>query len=98
MNLVLNHEDFESYLVKNVRFPNGVQYIFRFGNNYGASIIKHQSSYGSSMDLWELAVAKFYDDGNKNWGLCYDTPLTDNVIGGLTDEEVRDLLRKIKEL
>ena len=98
MNLVLNHEGFEPYLIVNERKIGGIQYIFRFENNYGASVVKHWGSYGHDDDEWELAVAKFYDDDNSNWSICYDTPLTDDVIGWLTDEDVRDLLKKIKEL
>jgi hypothetical protein len=74
----------------------GVQYLFRFKNNYGASVIKHFGSYGSENDLWELAVIKYDDDGN--WNLTYDTDITEDVEGFLSDGNVRTLLKKIKEL
>ena len=82
--------------IKTIR-PNmgGVQYLFEFENGYGASVIKHFGSYGSSDDKWELAVIQFDDGG---FDLVYDTPITDDVLGYLTDEEVCEYLQQIKEL
>lgn len=97
MNLFLNHEGFESYLVKRDRLFEGVQYVFRFENDYGASVIKHFGSYGHRLDLWELAVIKF-DDESGDWDLTYTTPITNDVEGYLTDDEVRILLGRIREL
>ena len=77
-------------------FSGGIQYIFKFDNGYGASVIKTTGSYGYHNDLWELAVTKY--DENGEWGLCYDTPISDDVIGHLTDKEVSDLLKKIADL
>ena len=97
MNLNLNHEGFETYLVKRHELYHGIQYIFRFENNYGASVVKHFGSYGHEDDLWELAVIKF-DAETGEWNLTYDTEITDDVLGCQTDEEIRDLLKRIKEL
>ena len=100
MNFNLNHEGFEEYLVKRTDlrdFRNGVHYLFKFPNNRGASVIKHTYSYGHDADLWELGVVRFGTDGDI-WGLDYETEITDDVIGFLTDENVRDLLKRIKEL
>ena len=99
-NLILKgNEKFEEFLVKRTekcRYREiGVQYVYKFENNYGASIIKHEWSYGFEKDLWELAVIKFYRD---KFDLVYDTEITDDVIGYLRDEEVIELLEKIKEL
>lgn len=96
MNLVLNHEGFEGYLENERTLLGGVQYQFRFKNNYGASVVKHPYSYGSMEDLWEVAVIKYDDYGG--WDLCYDTDITCDVIGHLSDEEVRDILKRIQEL
>ena len=51
----------------------------------------HQGSYGFSKGLWELAVLQ-------NGSLCYDTPITNDVIGHLNEEEVNNYLNLIKEL
>lgn len=97
MNLNLNHEGFEQHLVERIPLLYGVQYVFKFENGYGASIVKHDYSYGGSGDLWELAVIKWNEDGS-DWDLNYDTCITDDVIGYLDDEAVRRLLERIKEL
>jgi len=70
----------------------GVQRIYRFENsNYGASVICHKGSYSSSSGKWELAV--LYKDH-----LCYTTPITNDVIGHLTDSEVQKILARIDTL
>lgn len=98
MNLELNYEGFEQYLLRKRELFNGVQYLFKFPNWHGASIIKHYGSYGGQSDLWELAVVWFDEEDDSLWGLKYDTPITDDVLGYLTDEEVRNYLKQIEEL
>jgi hypothetical protein len=75
---------------------NGIQAIVRFENKYGASIVKHDYSYGSKTGLYELAVLKY--DENNNWGLCYDTPVTSDVLGYLSEDEVTTYLMQIEQL
>jgi len=75
----------------------GPQKIFRFANGFGASVIRNEFSYGSADGLWELAVIKFDGDGAK-FGLTHETPITDDVLGHLTDQAVEDTLQKISEL
>jgi len=62
-----------------------------FANGYGISIIRGWMSYGGESGLFEIGVLK--DDR-----LCYDTPITDDVIGYLSVEEVMEYARKISEL
>ena len=58
-----------------------------FPNGYGASIIKGDGSYGV-----ELAVLT-------DAGVCYDTDITDNVIGNIENlEELNGYLERIKAL
>lgn len=97
MNLNLNYEGFESNLVERDDINGGVHYLFRFENDYGASVIKFWGSYGFHEDLWELAVITWINDND--YDLNYNTDVSGgDVRGHLTDEEVRDLLRQIKEL
>lgn len=70
----------------------GIQRIYRFENSrYGASVICHEASYSSKGGKWELAV--LYDGI-----LCYDTPITDSVIGHLNDDDVQRILNEIYNL
>ena len=73
----------------------GVQKLYRFANNYGASVVRHAYSYGSESGLWELAVLKY--DGVKS-SIVYDTPVTSDVEGFLTEEKVDALLEQIEAL
>ncbi len=73
----------------------GHHYIFRFPNNYGASVIRNSGSYGSAQDLWEMALIFFDEDGN--WVLTYERDFDDDVKGYLTDDNVIELLEKIKQ-
>ena len=57
-----------------MKFDVGIQALINFDNGYGASVIKSPYSYGGNQDLYELAVIK--DDA-----ICYDTPITDDVLG-----------------
>ena len=70
----------------------GVQKVYQFPNGYGASVVKHDHSYGGSQGLWELAVL------GKDGELNYETPVASNVLGWLTDEEVDGVLAQINEL
>ena len=62
-----------------------------FDNGYGASVVRTQMSYGHKEGLFELAVIK--DDK-----LCYDTPITGDVIGWLYWGEVESYLEEISLL
>ena len=101
MKTPLKFDEYKDYLVleehNDKRWGNedNFHYIFKFPNKYGASIIKHIGSYGYEEDLFELAVMFF--DGYK-WELTYNTPLTDDVIGNLNNEEVLETLEQIKNL
>jgi hypothetical protein len=70
----------------------GIQAIVQFTNGYGASIVKTPYTYGGSEGLYELAVLG--TDGS----LTYDTPITDDVLGSLDENEVSEILEKIQKL
>ena len=89
----LKYEGFEQYKI-NPKGPG--QWLFKFDNNYGASVIKHWGSYGYEDDLFELAVLEFDKKGNTH--ITYKTPITDDVVGYLTNNDVIRYLNKIKNL
>lgn len=74
---------------------NGIQKIYRFPNGYGASVIMNTISKGFEDGLWELAVVYFK---NNQMYLTYNTPITSDVIGYLTDQDVESLLIQIENL
>ena len=73
------------------------QWIFRFENNYGASVVKRFGSYGYDKDLFEMAVIRFFDDSN-NFYITYKTSIARNVIGYLNNNEVIQYLREIQKI
>lgn len=70
----------------------GEQRVYLFENGYGASVVRHRGSYGGKTGLWELAVL------GKDGHLCYDTPITNDVIGYLSETEVEELLYRIQTM
>ena len=71
---------------------NGVISRITFDNGYGASVVKHEFSYGGDKGLYELAVL------GKDGELTYDTPITNDVIGYLREIDVTDVMVKIQQL
>lgn len=96
MTTYLKMEGYEANLVNTRYHMGGIDHLFKFENGYGASVVKHRYSYGGPQKLWELAVVRFDDSGE--WDLNYDTEITFDVIGYQTDEEIRELLGRIKNL
>lgn len=72
----------------------GIQALWRFPNRYGASVILNAHSYGV-----ELAVILWdQHDGAGGYGITYETPLTDDVLGRLSPAELVAALRAIRDL
>ena len=67
------------------------QKIYKFDNGYGASVVCNFGTYGAKNGLFEVAVLK-------NGEMCYDTPITSDVVGWLDFGGVADILNKIKAL
>jgi len=105
---------YEEYLESDTPHHNGVwggrQRIYKFKNGYGASVIPeyvervideyedHENPekpvLGDMMPkkgFWEIGV--FY-----NGELCYDTPITDDVLRHQSDPDVDNVLGKISRL
>jgi hypothetical protein len=64
----------------------------QFENGFGASIVKHKYSYGGEKGLYELAVI------DSEGQLTYETTITDDVLGYLSEEDVTKLLEQIQKL
>jgi hypothetical protein len=89
-------ENFREYLKNTNYVNNGVQHKYAFPNGYGASVVKHDFSYGGKNGLWELAVLDFTID--EDGDLCYTSGITDDVIGHLSWKNVEEFLSEIKQL
>lgn len=70
----------------------GKHTMIEFDNGYGLSFIEGGRSYGL-----EAAVIKLTDK-HPYWELCYDTPITDDVIGYLEEEEILPLIQLVAGL
>ena len=81
----------DEYVIETRSEPNNDQVVYQFPNGYGASIVRHQHSYGGPSGLWEGAVLH-------NDQLCYDTPVTDDVVGWMNTQEVSEFLASILAL
>jgi hypothetical protein len=62
-----------------------------FPNGYSASVVRGPHTYGGPAGLYEMAVM---------WGdaLVYDTPVTSDVLGHLTEGDVTERLNEVARL
>lgn len=70
---------------------NSMHHIYEFSNGYGASVVQNCYSKGHEDGLYQLAVLK-------NGVFCYSTPITGDVIGYLSADEVAEYLQRIEGL
>lgn len=78
------------YLERSIDEPDDKQAVYMFRNGYGASVILNSMSYGV-----ELAVLRKIDTVR----ICYDTPITDDVVGYIqSGDELLSLLLRVKDL
>ena len=85
-------EDLEFEQVNDSPYMVGKKSRMHFDNGYGVSVVSHSYSYGGRDGLYEVAVL----DSDDN--LTYDTSVTNDVIGYLTEEDVTDVLKQVQEL
>jgi hypothetical protein len=62
-----------------------------FENNYGVSVIFGSCFYSNGVDTYELAV--LYNDE-----ITYNTEITNDVIGNLSEDEVSEIMIKVQSL
>ena len=83
---------FQELKFQNHTLAGRKQCIVQFPNGYGASIVQGEHTYGGKDGLYELAVF------GKNGEITYDTPITNDVLGYLSELEVEKTLTDIKNL
>lgn len=62
-----------------------------FPNGYGISVVSGPASYGGPHGLYELAVLH---EGR----IVYDTPVTTDVLGWLSEDDVTERLNEVARL
>src|SRR5574344_2639288 len=70
---------------------NAKRAILDFPNGYGVSVLFGSLFYSNGIDTYDLAVLK---DGR----LCYDTDITNDVMGWLSKDEVTEVMEKVQNL
>jgi hypothetical protein len=63
-----------------------------FDNGYGVSVVKSPGSYGYGDGKYEVAVLDHTGE------ILYDTPITKDVIGYLTENGVSDIMEQVQNL
>jgi len=63
-----------------------------FENGFGISVVQSSHTYGGNEGLYEIAVL------DNNGHITYSTPVADDVIGYLNEEEVSDIMIQIQDL
>jgi hypothetical protein len=73
-------------------FLNGVKSKYNFDNGYGVSVVRHKYSYGNGLNLFELAII------DKSGEIMYSTPITNDVLGYLSEDDVSNTMIKVQRL
>ena len=85
-------QDLPFFTINDAPFMVGKKARMHFDNGFGVSVVSHSYSYGGRDGLYEIAVL----DSDDN--LTYDTPVTNDVIGYLTEEDVTDVMKQVQDL
>jgi hypothetical protein len=68
-----------------------------FPNHYGISVIRGPYTYGGKKGLYEIAVLRMTPE-MKYSEICYDTSVSNDVVGNLTPEGVTEYMKLIQKL
>jgi len=91
---------FEDLKFKPHQTGEGKQGLLFFENGYGVSVVRFKLSFGygsytNNEDEWELAILIGKED---EFELAYNTNITDDVMGYLTESEVTNVMKQVQEL
>lgn len=68
-----------------------------YDNHYGVSVVRGPYTHGGRQGLYELAVVYMAPDDIYSQ-LVYDTPVTNDVEGYLTPDDVTRLMEQVSQL
>jgi hypothetical protein len=81
--------------IKSRSLNGGTQELYRFPNGYGASLIRGgYIAYGGL----EIGVMRYHGEGPYDCALTYSTPITDDVLGHLDEDDIEPILDQIAAL
>ncbi|MCK5601132.1 hypothetical protein KAR91_04630 [Candidatus Pacearchaeota archaeon] len=92
MNEIQKLRELKPNISKDKLVNGGTQFIYKFKNEMGASVVCSPYSYGGDNGLLELAVL------DKDGSLDYSTSVTGDTEGHLTAEKAAELLDQIEGL
>ena len=73
----------------------GTQAKIFYLNGYGVSIVLDSMFYSNGIDTYEVAILEGTED---DWEITYNTPITDDVLGHLSEIDVMHILKRVKVL
>ncbi len=73
----------------------GIQAKHFFPNGYGVSVVRFPGSYGFEQDLYEVAILQGTPD---KYELCYDTFITEDVLGHQDETDINNILQEVQTL
>lgn len=85
--------DLEFSALPNIYGLNGKRARMMFDNGYGVSVVQSDMTYGGKQGLYELAVL---DD--EEGDPVYYTPITMDVLGWLTEDDVTTHMSEVQSL
>jgi hypothetical protein len=66
-----------------------------FPNSYGVSVVRFPGSYGYMEGLYEVFIVKGTLD---HYQPCYNTHITDSILGHLDETDVENIMSEVEEL
>ena len=94
-NLFLDHPLFKDFFIREAGVFAPETECWRFAvpnhDDMEVSVIRSSMTYGGSEGLFELAMLR-------NDKCCYDTPITDDVRGWLSEEDVLNILEDVQRI
>ena len=87
--------EFKPYNLAHMESDGGRHAIMFFPNGYGVSVLFGKHFYSNGFDTYELAVIRKSGDG---YSMAYDTPITNDVLAHLTEDEVTEIMIEVQRL
>lgn len=81
-NIPVFAKEYKEQLAEHKKIFDGDQYLFKFPNSYGASVVRHSGSDGGPEGLWELVEIRWIADGK------WDLDASEQEIGFLEEDKV----------